>query len=361
MQRSTRPPRARARRPVPACLLAVAGLAFALSLVGAPAATAAGSQVGPTGSALVPAGSVASYVVAQADGAPSVFIKGAGGSLWNYWYTSSGWGSHELVPSGVTSSPTVILQSDGSPSVFFAGAGGALWNYWYVASQGVWGSKAIATGVASTPAVGVQSNGAPTIFVQASDGSLVNYFYVASQGIWGAETVAPPGTASSAPAVMGQVNAGGAPSVFVAGPGGSLLNYWYVPWMGVWGSATVAGYTLTYTGARQRTLSDHVEWIAAMRFGDQTLEPSRATYATLGGQALTHVAISTTPFADVYVVLAATNDDGSAVFRIIVNPLVAWIWAGGAVIIAGVVLGNAGVASPVAELARRRVPVTLPA
>jgi cytochrome c-type biogenesis protein CcmF len=126
-------------------------------------------------------------------------------------------------------------------------------------------------------------------------------------------------------------------------------------------SASVAGYTLTYTGAQQRVLGDHTEYVAAMRFGDQTLEPSRATYATLGGQALTHVAISTTPAADVYVVLAATNDDGSATFRIFVNPLVAWIWAGGVVIIAGVVLGNAGAPSLVLDLARRRIPVTLPA
>ncbi|HET7420136.1 MAG TPA: cytochrome c-type biogenesis CcmF C-terminal domain-containing protein [Candidatus Dormibacteraeota bacterium] len=126
-------------------------------------------------------------------------------------------------------------------------------------------------------------------------------------------------------------------------------------------SATVAGYTLTYSGGWQRALTDHVEYVAAVRFGDQTLEPSRATYATLGGQALTHVAISTTPVADVYVVLAATNDDGSAVFRIFVNPLVAWIWAGGVVIILGVVLGNVGEAGPVPELARRRITATLPA
>jgi len=126
-------------------------------------------------------------------------------------------------------------------------------------------------------------------------------------------------------------------------------------------SAAVGGYTLTYTGAEQRDLGDHTEYVAAMRFGDQTLEPAGATYAGLGGQALTHVAISTTPAADLYVVLAATNEDGSATFRIFVNPLVAWIWAGGAVIIVGVVLGNVGETSPMPELARRRSPVTLPA
>jgi cytochrome c-type biogenesis protein CcmF len=126
-------------------------------------------------------------------------------------------------------------------------------------------------------------------------------------------------------------------------------------------SVTVAGYTLTYEGSQARQLGDHDELVAAMRFGDQMLEPARATYAGLGGQALTHVAISTTPVADVYVVLVGTNDDGSATFQVFVNPLVTWIWAGGIVLILGVVLGNAGEAAVAQELARRRVPITLPA
>jgi cytochrome c-type biogenesis protein CcmF len=103
-------------------------------------------------------------------------------------------------------------------------------------------------------------------------------------------------------------------------------------------------------------LADHTEFVAAMAFGGSTLEPSRAVYSGLGGQALTHVAISTTPLADVYVVLAATGADGSASFRIFVNPLVSWIWAGGAIIILGVALGNLGERSPAAEPARRHVP-----
>jgi len=122
---------------------------------------------------------------------------------------------------------------------------------------------------------------------------------------------------------------------------------------------SVAGYTLTYTGAIQRELADHSELVAAMTLGGQTLEPARATYAGLGGQSLTHVAISTSPIADVYVVLAGTNGEGSASFRVFVNPLVSWIWAGGAIIIVGVLLGNAGerraVIEPVA--ARRSSPV----
>ena len=127
------------------------------------------------------------------------------------------------------------------------------------------------------------------------------------------------------------------------------------------GQVTVAGYTLTYTGSQERQLSDHTELVAAMTFGDSTLEPSRATYAGLGGQSLTRVAISTTPVADVYVVLAGSNPDGSASFQVFVNPLVTWIWAGGAIIILGVVLGNVGERSAAAAPVRRRVPAAVPA
>jgi cytochrome c-type biogenesis protein CcmF len=119
---------------------------------------------------------------------------------------------------------------------------------------------------------------------------------------------------------------------------------------------SVAGYTLTYAGSESRELADHTELVAAMKLGSQTLEPARATYAGLGGQSLTHVAISSSPIADVYVVLAGTNGDGSASFRVFVNPLVSWIWAGGAIIILGVVLGNAGALRSAAEPVGVRVP-----
>ena len=105
---------------------------------------------------------------------------------------------------------------------------------------------------------------------------------------------------------------------------------------------SVAGYSLTYVGAAPRQLADHTELVGAIRLGDQTMEPARATYAGLGGQSLTHVAISSTPLADVYVVLTGIGADGAASFRIFVNPLVSWIWAGGAIIILGVLLGNLG-------------------
>jgi cytochrome c-type biogenesis protein CcmF len=123
---------------------------------------------------------------------------------------------------------------------------------------------------------------------------------------------------------------------------------------------TVAGYTLTYIDSEQRQLADHTELVGVMRFGDATLEPARATYAGLGGQSLTRVAIRTTPVADVYVVLAGAGDGGSASFRVFVNPLVSWIWAGGAIIILGVLLGNLGERAPAVEAVRRRVAASVP-
>jgi cytochrome c-type biogenesis protein CcmF len=124
---------------------------------------------------------------------------------------------------------------------------------------------------------------------------------------------------------------------------------------------SVAGYTLTFTGAEQRQLADHTELVGAMRLGDQTLQPARASYAGLGGQSLTQVAISSTPLADVYVVLAGANPNGSASFRIFVNPLVSWIWAGGCIIILGVMLGNVGEGRRAWDLAVARVPTAVPA
>jgi cytochrome c-type biogenesis protein CcmF len=123
---------------------------------------------------------------------------------------------------------------------------------------------------------------------------------------------------------------------------------------------SMAGYTLTYVGAESRQLADHTELVGAIRLGDQVLEPARATYAGLGGQSLTHVAISSSPITDVYVVLTGVASDGSASFRIFINPLVSWIWAGGAIIILGVLLGNLGerrvAIEPVAERKRTAVP-----
>ena len=119
-------------------------------------------------------------------------------------------------------------------------------------------------------------------------------------------------------------------------------------------SVTVGAHTLTYEGMASRSAGDHDELVARLRLGDETLEPARLTYPSLGGQALTRVAIRSTPLDDVYVVLAGADGDGVAV-TVFVNPLVTWIWVGGALLVAGVLLGN--LVRPEAEVERAPAPV----
>ena len=46
-------------------------------------------------------------------------------------------------------------------------------------------------------------------------------------------------------------------------------------------------------------------------------------------QPVSEVAIRTTLLEDLYVILAGWTQDGTATFKVLVNPLVVWIWIGG--------------------------------
>jgi cytochrome c-type biogenesis protein CcmF len=116
-------------------------------------------------------------------------------------------------------------------------------------------------------------------------------------------------------------------------------------------SVTVGSHTLTYEGVATEAAGDHSALVARLASGDETLEPARLTYPSLGGGALTHVAIRSSPLEDLYVVLAGA-DGASASFTVYVNPLVTWIWVGGALLVAGVLLGN--LARPEVERERAR-------
>ena len=55
-------------------------------------------------------------------------------------------------------------------------------------------------------------------------------------------------------------------------------------------------------------------------------------------QPVTEVAIRSTPVEDLYVILIGWDEDGTTAFKILVNPLVIWIWIGGAVFVIGVLI-----------------------
>ncbi|MDP6084718.1 MAG: heme lyase CcmF/NrfE family subunit [Nitrospinota bacterium] len=67
------------------------------------------------------------------------------------------------------------------------------------------------------------------------------------------------------------------------------------------------------------------------------LRPERRLYRN-PEQPTTEVAIRSTLAEDLYVILAAANEDGSATFRFYINPLVSWIWIGGAIFVLGTLI-----------------------
>jgi cytochrome c-type biogenesis protein CcmF len=121
----------------------------------------------------------------------------------------------------------------------------------------------------------------------------------------------------------------------------------------------LAGYTIAYDGistaqgADHRTVSAHVR---VLQDGDQkaAMEAKRFFYRGFEDQPTTKVAVETVGFDDVYVMLLEWSDDQRANIRIFVNPLVTWIWAGGALYLFGMVV--LALPAPVPRPVRATVP-----
>jgi cytochrome c-type biogenesis protein CcmF len=125
-------------------------------------------------------------------------------------------------------------------------------------------------------------------------------------------------------------------------------------------SVAVAGYRMTLESASRapagRTIVQQA--VLVLSDGDRLL-PGRTVYPDFGGQSSTQVAIRSTPFEDLYVVLGDSTDPGAANLTVFVNPLVGWIWAGAALLVLGTIAGSwpGGGRSPerAPAVARRRV------
>jgi cytochrome c-type biogenesis protein CcmF len=105
----------------------------------------------------------------------------------------------------------------------------------------------------------------------------------------------------------------------------------------------VAEYSITYEGisTEQRSDSSAVTANVTVSKGGQTaarMGAHRYFYRGFEDQPTTRVAVTTVGFDDVYVMLLEWTDDQRANLRIFVNPLVSWIWAGGALYLFGMVV-----------------------
>jgi cytochrome c-type biogenesis protein CcmF len=115
-------------------------------------------------------------------------------------------------------------------------------------------------------------------------------------------------------------------------------------------SMDIRGYELTFNGLTETADSnsarvtatldvsrggEHVRFVdASKRFerGGQepVTEPGIWTRSLMGSYVI--------PLEDLYVVFGDWTEDGEATFKVFVNPLVAWIWVGGAAIVAGALI-----------------------
>ncbi|MCI0768647.1 MAG: heme lyase CcmF/NrfE family subunit [Chloroflexi bacterium] len=120
-------------------------------------------------------------------------------------------------------------------------------------------------------------------------------------------------------------------------------------------SASIGDYTLTYRGIDQRRGEDSSVTEATLvvfRGGKQidVVHPGRVVYDGQESQPTSRIAIRSNLREDLYVVLAAWDDE-VATFLMFVNPLVIWLWIGGGLFVFGTLVAVWPQRQPAREVA----------
>jgi cytochrome c-type biogenesis protein CcmF len=107
-------------------------------------------------------------------------------------------------------------------------------------------------------------------------------------------------------------------------------------------SVSVGDYRMTYVDTTTLAFADRTEFrstVEVYRNGRplEVMHPKR-TFHPVFNMASTRAAIRSTPVEDFYVVPSENIGDGAVGFRILVNPLVWWMWVAGVVMIGGTVV-----------------------
>ncbi len=130
-------------------------------------------------------------------------------------------------------------------------------------------------------------------------------------------------------------------------------------------TASLKQYTVQFDGLRNFDTESHEVYSAPLTILENgkrvgTLTPEKDYYPSNfdpnGGQWTTEVAVRTTPLEDLYIILAGFDPQANtATVKIIINPLVVWLWVGFATLITGTLI--AMYPDPREERARVRTPV----
>ncbi len=111
-------------------------------------------------------------------------------------------------------------------------------------------------------------------------------------------------------------------------------------------SLELRDYKLTFEGVSEYTTDAKnatVAELAAYKGGTEIgmMKPEKNIYKYEGNREInqeTEVALRSTLTDDLYVILMSVTGDGSATFRVIINPMVSWIWGGGLVLLMGAII-----------------------
>lgn len=107
-------------------------------------------------------------------------------------------------------------------------------------------------------------------------------------------------------------------------------------------SMTVKQYTLTFDGLKMYPAENRDIIAARLSVTENgnpigTLTPEKDYYRA-ADQTMTQIAVRSTPREDLYLILAGWADDGSATIKVVINPLVMWLWVGFGVFIVGTLI-----------------------
>jgi cytochrome c-type biogenesis protein CcmF len=103
----------------------------------------------------------------------------------------------------------------------------------------------------------------------------------------------------------------------------------------------VGDYSISYIDSSEKKYLDRDEFIGEFKVtkGDKDLGmmyPKQSFYREFRINA-THAAIRSNPIEDFYIIPSQFSDDGESIFRILLNPLVWWMWAAGPVMAIGTI------------------------
>ena len=120
-------------------------------------------------------------------------------------------------------------------------------------------------------------------------------------------------------------------------------------------STQIEDYELVFLGTVETHKGNRTEFtstVQVFRNGDplETIRTKRSFYPSFN-MASTNAAIRSTPVEDLYIVPSENLADGSVGFRVLVNPLIWWMWVAGPVMLIGTVIA----------LWPQKIPVLVPA